>query len=420
MNKNKIKTIAGDLIKVINGNSPLSLEGKWKKRFITYKGIVLNIIDEIADVFEAIIRNVLQEGNFGEKFTEKYIENKLLEVIKQCSEQGFTEDNFISVLENMIQDLESYNIEYFVITPTDGLKAGDVQELEIGQIKLFEMNKEKAAGYLDIIERVILGTKNLKEEQEILIERTREEFKDLLGYICSEYKVVAEPKRAIERAKQQTKLALEILGFGIPLLYSDNLNIMIGLKGDIYRTSRYVPVISEKNCLMNHEKIGSTSFYEMNKENINRLDEMNILLFSKILRKKNLNDFESSLLRSLHWFNSSLYQNDLENSFLNLITAIETLLTPRDGNPIGTAIAEGIVMILTTGLESRKNLKKEVQRLYRMRSAVSHGGNKEILDSDYKTLRQIVFSLIIELLNMDIKFESQQSLLSWIEEQKLR
>jgi hypothetical protein len=419
LNKNKIKSIAGDLIKVINGNSDFCMEGEWKTRHFSYKGIGLRILDEVADLFESTVRCILQENNYGEKFTEKYIEKKLLEVTKQCSEQGFTEDNFISALENKIQDLESYNIEYLVITPTDGLKAGDVQELEIGQIKLFEMNEEKATGYLDIIEKVILGTKNTKEEQEILIERQREEFKDLLGLICSEYKVVAEPKRAVERAEQQTKLALEILGFGIPILYSDNLNIMIGLKGKIYKNSRSVQVISDRNCSLNRKRIGPISFYEMKRENINRLKEMNILLFSEMLKKDNPNDFESALLRSLHWFNSALYKNDLENCFLNLITAIETLLTPRDGNPIGTAIAEGIAIILTTGLDNRKSLKKEVQRLYRMRSAVSHGGNKEILDSDYKTLRQIVFSLIIELLNMDIKFESQQSLLSWIEDQKL-
>lgn len=420
MNKNKVKALAKDLINVINGNSAMDSEGKWKTRFFCHDGIGLTLLDDIADLFESIIRSILQEESLGEKFSEKFIETRLLKVIKQCVENGLNEENTITYLNNAILELEAFDTEYVVIIPVDGIKVVDLRELVLGQVRLFEMREETASNYFNIIEKVILGTRNTKEEQQVLIERQREKFKALIGSICSEYKVVAEPERAIERAEQQTKLALEILGFGISLFYPDNLNIKIGLKGEIYKDWRYVPIISDKNCTIKQHLVGPRSSFELKREHIEHLDKFRVLSFSDILKKRCPNEFELALLKSLYWFNSSIYQNDLENKFLNLITAIETLLTPRDGNPIGSAIAEGIAIILTKGVENRRKLKKEVQRLYKMRSAVSHGGIKEILDADYKTLIRIVLSLIIEILNMENHFNSQTDLLSWIEEQKFR
>ena len=70
-------------------------------------------------------------------------------------------------------------------------------------------------------------------------------------------------------------------------------------------------------------------------------------------------------------------------------------------------------------MENRKVLKKRVQDLYSLRSAVSHGGRKEILESDVKELNKIVRMLIMIMIKRKDEFKSQKELLSWIEEQKL-
>jgi hypothetical protein len=139
------------------------------------------------------------------------------------------------------------------------------------------------------------------------------------------------------------------------------------------------------------------------------------------LLKKNYsvqNDFERTLLRTIHWYATHTIQEELENKLLNLITSLETLLTPRDNNPIGTAIAEGTAILITEGVENRRSLKKRIQELYRLRSAVSHGGKKTVSEKDIVELRWIVSNLIVVLIQKLSEYKTQKELLDWIEEQK--
>ena len=167
--------------------------------------------------------------------------------------------------------------------------------------------------------------------------------------------------------------------------------------------------------------VGPLVPFELGDSDIKQMEEIGAFKLSDILAKpeKQLTDFEKTLLRTLHWFSSSLTQHEIENQLLNMITCLETLLTPRDGNPIGTAIAEGVAILIRTGYEDRITLKKKVQEIYRSRSAVSHGGKKEIFESDVKELEEISRTLIKTMIKRKDEFKSQKELLKWIEKQKL-
>ena len=108
-----------------------------------------------------------------------------------------------------------------------------------------------------------------------------------------------------------------------------------------------------------------------------------------------------------------------DNILLGLITCIETFLTPRDGGPVTTAIAESIAIIGGKDLASRKRLKKKVKGLYRLRSRISHGGKKAILDADLAALRQITAGLTMTMIQKRNDFETITAFLEWIEDQKL-
>jgi len=141
---------------------------------------------------------------------------------------------------------------------------------------------------------------------------------------------------------------------------------------------------------------------------------------SKVLSKldKELGDLEKVVLRALHWFANSQTQEENENKLLNLIVCLETLLTPRDDNPIGTFIAEAVAILLADDVEPRKRLKKRVKELYRLRSAVSHGGRKAILDRDLLELESIAGTLTMSLINRMDEFESHKALFEWIDSKK--
>lgn len=132
-----------------------------------------------------------------------------------------------------------------------------------------------------------------------------------------------------------------------------------------------------------------------------------------------LADIERVLLRGLHWFGNALGHEEAENELLSLTTCLEAFLTPRDGNPIGTAIAEGIAILLSDQLEERKRLKKRVKDLYGKRSGVSHGGKKAVLESDLIELRDISKRLVHKVITLLGSVSSQKELLTVIEDAKL-
>ena len=79
--------------------------------------------------------------------------------------------------------------------------------------------------------------------------------------------------------------------------------------------------------------------------------------------------------------------------FLNMITVLETFLTTGEGN-ITQAVSEGAVMFFNVPVTERVRLKKELQRLYKTRSKLSHGENNIILAEDLFQLEDIAKSFL--------------------------
>jgi hypothetical protein len=69
------------------------------------------------------------------------------------------------------------------------------------------------------------------------------------------------------------------------------------------------------------------------------------------------------------------------------------------GSPIGTALAEGVALLLDDTLDARRALKKRMKELYGKRSAVSHGGGKAILDVEYAEMEQAAGALLVTLIS---------------------
>lgn len=70
-------------------------------------------------------------------------------------------------------------------------------------------------------------------------------------------------------------------------------------------------------------------------------------------------------------------------------------------------------------MESRRRLKKRVKELYRLRSGVSHGGYKAVLETDLRELTSIARLLTVKMIEHKDEFPTQKALLGWIEERKL-
>jgi len=164
--------------------------------------------------------------------------------------------------------------------------------------------------------------------------------------------------------------------------------------------------------------------FELSPENIQNIEQIGIFKVAEVLKLPGkMTDFEKTLLRGIHWFATSQTQFEKENEFLNLMTCLETFLTPSGAALISPSlanqVAEGAARLLTTELENRKALTKRIQSLYGMRSGVSHGGQKAILETDLADLRNIAKELIFQMIERKDKFLTHKALLKWLDERRL-
>ena len=207
-------------------------------------------------------------------------------------------------------------------------------------------------------------------------------------------------------------------------LYNDNLNVTVGLDGDISKSIyRIIPVSSAEvqSAHLYFARPGSLSHLEINKKNVKKMQALGIFKVSSLLGNPvhQISNFEETILQGLHWFATAMTQSENTNKLLNLMIVLETFLTPRDNNPIGTAIAEGVAIIRGKNLADRKNIKTTIRNFYQKRCGLSHGGRKAVLDQEVVRLQHIVGGTIVWMIKNRSKFQTQKDLLNWTEDKKL-
>jgi hypothetical protein len=267
---------------------------------------------------------------------------------------------------------------------------------------------------------IIDSLKNNEESKQFFNEQVSSGLEDeLLGKTISRYSVNAEPDRAYERAKEETRKSIDLFHFASKAIYGISNNIKIGLKGEFLKSTRRGYLFSENHITTQNDTVGPVESFSVNETDLKRLKEIGFYKLSEFLAKKQPSQFEETLLRSVYWFSAAIRQEELEKSFLFMIIALETLFTIEHGNPIGVQIAEGTALILGDTIEQRRNIRDLIKKFYGFRSAISHGGKKQITEGDYYSLLNIVGSAIKILVGKSVTFHSQKDLLKWIDDLKL-
>lgn len=351
-----------------------------------------------------------QESGWGDKYSESHVSELLRSVLA-----GLYESNDTATAEAALSkhdsDYQAYQKRHVVLVPLFGV-AISIPSLKVGRVTIFQ------ASGADLENR--LG-KNVITQPGQYIANT------LKGNVLAEFIGVAEPLRAKEMALEETRRALEVLRYAIPFVFDAaykelRLNVsIVGDRPDSECVSFIMPSDDTDSMTFTSESKRPAMSFHLNEECVTKMEQCGAMEVASVLEKpvEALTDIERVLLRGLHWFGNAVGHDEAENELLSLTTCLETFLTPRDGNPIGTAIAEGIAILLNDHLDERRRLKKRVKDLYGKRSGVSHGGKKAVLESDLIELRDIAKRLIRKVITLRGRVTSQKELLEMIENEKL-
>lgn len=413
MNPSAIKRIAKELRNIACSISPISEK---QDSFRIHDGVAYNITNEAAISFNEIIGEILKQEDYTRKFPSKYIDKKLKTVFaKLLSEENFNVENELTTL---FTELTEFKQDSVIFLKVDGLilsacfSLGRVRFVPGDKYLIDDLNNKSSA----IISTVKHGQAGKDSINEIISSQMKSE---LSGGCVAVVEANAEPVRAYEVGKEEVRRAIDLLRLSSKAIYSLSEDIRIGLKGEHPKAIRQGFVFSEKGLNTESDSVDSVIPFEINQDTLGRMNDIGIFKVSDALTKKQANNFEESLIRSIHWFSVALTQDENSNSFLFLIVALESLFKPEQGNSIGGTVAESVALLISDNLDGRKKLVSIVRKFYGKRSGVAHGGKKTISETDLYTLMNIAGTSIMESIEKISTFATQKEFMSWIEDQKL-
>ncbi len=342
---------------------------------------------------DSILELLLEEDGWVEKFSEKFLGNKINDLIIKMVQEDKGSLMAANYLDEMIHELDSFSIEQVLYIPLFGIEKPR-DKIDIGNVTVNWVDATKASG---LIEKVSTDTHE--------IDRINKHIKE---HVCAEFHCVAEPFRALERAEEETRRAVDLIRYAILALYSRGARVAVGLHGEFCYSYRYVPIdpIGKKSFASEGKITGPLYDFEFSAENIEKMNRIGINKLSDMLRKDELSDFEDKLLSSIHWFANSQVRTENEDRLLNLITCLEIFFTPpqSDKDPITQNVAEGAALLIGKNVEEKKAIIEDIRKLYSLRSSLSHHGKGIVLDLDVRNLTQINLAVLETLINKSDEF----------------
>jgi hypothetical protein len=265
-----------------------------------------------------------------------------------------------------------------------------------------------------------MQTAHTTQQKHALFKQSEEHYLSRIkDKVCAEVNVVAEAHRAEEIALDEARRVVDLLRFSILMLDNSDYKKVVGLQGEVGENPRVAFAIKTDGT--GYHQHASLVFHPfvLNEQVIDAMRRIGVFVLSDLLQKSEPTDFETVILRAVHWLASAQSQFENENALLNLVTCLEAFLKPAKDDPIAATIAEGVAILTATGLEERKHCKKRIKDFYSKRSTLTHEGSGKILSSDLKQLADIARELTVQMIRRKDEFPTQQALRNWIDDQKL-
>jgi Apea-like HEPN len=365
-----------------------------------------------------LVSTLMRSPGWTEKLSESFVSNQLLDLLGSCyatpDESDLRVRDWIAAMEDSVRRQTVY-------LPVTGIQLQG-SPLEVGAVRLVQMTDELLAELLEQHVDAIQAADALEERKSRITARLKVDFDQVRGRCVSIMEVDAESGRAKERAIEETRLALEVLSF---CLRPDRRRFERVPRVQGEPEGSYIPVLVLRadggGFNRNLDAAGPVVDLLVDEEARVAMESAGFAALQHMASAEfaTLTDFQKALLRSVHWLVSSLDGSSNEERLLRLVTALECVLTPREGTPIGTAIAEAIALLLQESFEARKDIKKRAKNLYGKRSAVSHGGDKAASDDEVLWLEEVSFGLLQRLIRRHDEFDSRQDLFDYVEELKM-
>jgi hypothetical protein len=389
------------------------------------------------------------------KYICKIIYNKIksrVEVIDDTLNVYLKEDDIDYGFSEIFKKLDESNRIYKVYLLSNLVSLINVNSVEIGKVKLINLNEETIKVLPQNIEKCFssAASEALAESKYLSPEQFLQEFKGrvILETSVEGYHLNNEISKVFEDALREYKRVfsyLSICKIFLENVKADKYNIETeALKIFDYGIHNEAPqyfYIYDKNQTK-FLKIIDTKFekvelpkilFKINKDSLEKIKKRCCLdNFNEILQnQKKYGKIGDKITRSIDWFYRGIIEEDNTNKAIALFISLEILMSARQDNfsSLSDDLAENIAIITKLGVEERYKAKKDFKNnIYQLRNDIMHRGEKIRKPKDFRNLETLRISLIwsirwvienIEILKKDGKHETE-ALKEYFEKQKLK
>lgn len=369
--ENQLKSKINELLLILKKNN--NVENVIESLFYSQvdKTIVKIMTYSEKEIFNSPVKLLLNEKGITEKYTEEFIDKKLVTYYHNLL---VDESKIEQYVKELVEFLLSNNLKvYFVISEIENIRVLDDQKY-------------------DIIDSTI---KILKEED---LPFKKEQF-TLFG--TENFNLVNKPviftRVKAGESEKAKELALHnfLVSFNLIKLYATNFKPV--LKGCLLSGNQELIVYNEtdKNMSANLSKVGDLLLNHayLNNDIYIQLKSAGIDELSKPTK------ISQVVKECLYWFGLGLDEKYPSARLINFVTVLESTLKKKDENTeLRRTVSERGAILLYDKFEQRKEAFKQLREIYDTRSKVVHTGvlidNKDLASLAGGYAKAVLINLI--------------------------
>lgn len=275
-------------------------------------------------------------------------------------------------------------------------------EVKIDNICISKFNKnfkDKIEKHLfKITEQIKIYENGLSENRSYFLNQINEKVNEYNNFSVIEVSNYGDDDLSFSQSIQDAQNFLNEIIFAISI--SSNLNHRIGFE-KFYQDEIQIKVnyIEDSIGMTPHKLLHSASF-SLEKNKFSNVDKIYKNYSFPLYNKKYQFDLINNLQNAINWFADATNSKENRKSFLFYAIGLEALFTLDRHENITKSLAESCAFLLSSNLESRKKIFRNITYLYKQRSGIAHGGNKNIETADLRMIKKYLAYSILSIITL--------------------
>jgi hypothetical protein len=236
--------------------------------------------------------------------------------------------------------------------------------------------------------------------------------------------MATEHEAAKALAFKELRLTLDVMNFFSDLIpYSNGYFFLPGDRSRAVVTTLATSNDVQQSYSIGRQVIGPLALLSAKwLSNIDQTSQVGLTAASSLLVERK-GKLQERLLSAIQWAGRATVDSRKEEAFLLYAIALESLiLAENEKDELVYRLRTRVAHLIGEGVQSRRQLSKQVKDLYDVRSQIVHSGRYQVTDADFGRMRLMTKSCIIRVLadEIFIKMRGMQDFIDWFDEQILK